>query len=189
MLRLRPVRPALRRRMAHRLVKAGPPLLLAFLAGTARAAKTDLPALAILLVAVRCCAWAGARVHRSRTRRSAIRAPALLSLVLWRPYSASYALREAAADPRLRDAKSELPGSALSGNPARRPSSVSCPQPRFDKAAKRRRDLVALGVGAAILRPSRPRLQRCSFSFPWPCSRRGTLALRAGQIRRVSPDL
>ncbi len=79
-----------------RIAAAGPALLLAFIAGTARAANNwTLPALAILIVGV------------SILRRSAGRVPSLpeslrgaawgvalvlLSLVLWFPYSKSYAL-------------------------------------------------------------------------------------------------
>ena len=146
----------------ERLVRAWPALLLAFLAGTARAANNwTLPALAILLVAVSILRAGGsARIPRlPQAARGALTGAGLLllSLVLWYPYSKSYAL--------LRPRGGSILGEVTQKSDLREfllfwallvtvvavsflPVAAGPP----DEAAKRRRDFrAALGIGITLL--------------------------------------
>ncbi|MEP7131630.1 MAG: DUF2298 domain-containing protein [Acidobacteriota bacterium] len=145
-----------------RVAGAWPPVLLAFLAGTARAANNwTLPALAILLVGVsvlRTAPGGGRLPGAADAVWGALRGTGLvlLSLVLWFPYSKSYALpSRGLGQATLRSGLLEFlffwgllflaATIGMSGGGAPAPT---------DEAARRRRDLRRALAGAAALAAS-----------------------------------
>ncbi|MEO8189165.1 MAG: DUF2298 domain-containing protein [Acidobacteriota bacterium] len=145
-----------------RAAGAWPSVLLAFLAGTARAANNwTLPALAILIVGVsvlRTAPGGGRLPGGADAVRGALRGAflVLLSLLLWFPYSKSYALpSRGLGQATLRSGLLEFlffwgllllaAAIGMSGGGAPAPT---------DEAARRRRDLCRALAGAAALAAS-----------------------------------